>query len=126
MLYVGRQSNLLKGAAVAAFLNEEIDMRFHFEDRGHEAGFVWLRIGKIEVIEVTSGLGSSRTRTEFQIRNAPINLEGQIIVCRKAIAQFIRESTGSKEMSISIFDESIEPWKGQLFAITPLDDHLDV
>jgi len=49
-------------------------MRFHFEDRGHEAGFVWLRIGKIEVIEVTSGLGSSRTRTEFQIRNAPINL----------------------------------------------------
>lgn len=31
-------------------------MRFHFEALGHEAGFVWLRIGKIEVVEVTSGV----------------------------------------------------------------------
>ncbi|MDR6740984.1 hypothetical protein J2X56_003008 [Herbaspirillum sp. 1173] len=101
-------------------------MRFYFEDEDHEAGFVWLRIGRLEVIEVTSGLGSIRTRTEFQIRNAPTTIEGQMIVCRKAIAQFIREATGSKEMSISIFDDSIDPWKGQLFAVTPLDDRLGV
>jgi len=95
-------------------------MRFYFEDIGHEAGFVWLRIGKKEVIEVTSGLGSGRTRAEFQISDSPTDLEGQMIVCRKAIAQFIREGTGNKEIVFLAFDASVEPWKGKLFAIAPM------
>nr|WP_198981143.1 hypothetical protein [Herbaspirillum sp. ASV7] len=95
-------------------------MRFYFEDIGHEAGFVWLRIGKKEVIEVTSGLGSGRTRAEFQISGSPTDLEGQMIVCRKAIAQFIREDYGTKEIAFLDFDASIEPWKGKLFAIAPM------
>ncbi|MFJ3058228.1 hypothetical protein [Herbaspirillum sp. NPDC087042] len=95
-------------------------MRFYFEDIGHEAGFVWLRIGKKEVIEVTSGLGSGRTRAEFQISGSPTDLEGQMIVCRKAIAQFIREGYGTKEIVFLDFDASIEPWKGKLFAIAPM------
>ncbi|MFS2114808.1 hypothetical protein [Herbaspirillum frisingense] len=95
-------------------------MRFYFEDIGHEAGFVWLRIGKKDVIEVTSGLGSGRTRAEFQISGSPTNLEGQMIVCRKAIAQFIREGAGKNEIAILAFDASIEPWKGKLFAIAPM------
>jgi len=95
-------------------------MRFYFEDIGHEAGFVWLRIGKKKVVEVTSGLGSGRTRAEFQICDSPTDLEGQMIVCRKAIAQFIREGTGNKEIVFLVFDASIEPWKGKLFAIAPM------
>jgi len=95
-------------------------MRFYFEDIGHEAGFVWLRIGKKEVVEVTSGLGSGRTRVEFQISDSPTDLEGQMIVCRKAIAQFIREGAGNQEVVFLAFDASIEPWKGKLSAIAPM------
>jgi hypothetical protein len=94
-------------------------MRFYFDAPSHEAGFVWLKSGYNVGIEVTSGLGSARMSAEFHIRRVPESEEDQVLLCRKAIAQFLREVTGRNGQYVSTLDDAIVPWKGELVVVAP-------